>query len=204
MLLFSHNLKMINSPKWYAGEGACFSGCDICLLLFCCCAGVPWPSTSNHSTPSNAMDRSPLNVWVDIYTFLPLVWKLFALSVSVGKGCGKSIWTISGSSCIFGLWTWKRLVHLIRSLNFILQFYRCIASLLLAFCCFIGHQRQQSCCDIAAWYYGLGMAFLAIAAPALPGIFGVTSLFLRYFQQDFCILVNFVSFGSCLIIIVCL
>ncbi|XP_016510844.1 inositol phosphorylceramide glucuronosyltransferase 1 [Nicotiana tabacum] len=42
-----------------------------------------------------------------------------------------------------------------------------------------GHQRQQSCCDIAAWYYGLGMAFLAIAAPALPGIFGVTSLFLR-------------------------
>ncbi|KAK4371364.1 hypothetical protein RND71_010839 [Anisodus tanguticus] len=42
-----------------------------------------------------------------------------------------------------------------------------------------GHQRQQSCCDAAAWYYGLGMAFLAIAAPALPGIFGVTSLFLR-------------------------
>ncbi|PHT54391.1 hypothetical protein CQW23_08853 [Capsicum baccatum] len=42
-----------------------------------------------------------------------------------------------------------------------------------------GHQRQQSCCDNAAWYYGLGMAFLAIAAPALPGIFGVTSLSLR-------------------------
>lgn len=42
-----------------------------------------------------------------------------------------------------------------------------------------GHQRQQSCCDNAAWYYGLGMAFLAIAAPALPGVFGVTSLFLR-------------------------
>ncbi|CAN4106897.1 unnamed protein product [Withania somnifera] len=43
-----------------------------------------------------------------------------------------------------------------------------------------GRQRRQSCCDNAAWYYGLGMAFLAIAAPALPGIFGVTSLFLRF------------------------
>ncbi|KAJ8540326.1 hypothetical protein K7X08_030245 [Anisodus acutangulus] len=42
-----------------------------------------------------------------------------------------------------------------------------------------GHQRQQSCCDIAACYYGLGMAFLAILTPALPSIFGITALFLR-------------------------
>ncbi|KAK4353389.1 hypothetical protein RND71_028907 [Anisodus tanguticus] len=28
-----------------------------------------------------------------------------------------------------------------------------------------GHQRQQSCCDVAACYYGLGMAFLAILTP---------------------------------------
>ncbi|XP_009779488.1 inositol phosphorylceramide glucuronosyltransferase 1 [Nicotiana sylvestris] len=42
-----------------------------------------------------------------------------------------------------------------------------------------GHQVQQSCCDIAACYYGLGMASLAILAPALPSIFGITALFLR-------------------------
>ncbi|XP_022719025.1 inositol phosphorylceramide glucuronosyltransferase 1-like isoform X1 [Durio zibethinus] len=42
-----------------------------------------------------------------------------------------------------------------------------------------GHQRLASSCDIVTWYYGLGMAFLAIAAPALPCIFGITALFLR-------------------------
>ncbi|KAK1582886.1 hypothetical protein Q3G72_019255 [Acer saccharum] len=42
-----------------------------------------------------------------------------------------------------------------------------------------GHQRQASACDFATWYYGLGMAFLAVAAPSLPFLFGVTALFLR-------------------------
>ncbi|KAJ9180000.1 hypothetical protein P3X46_008309 [Hevea brasiliensis] len=42
-----------------------------------------------------------------------------------------------------------------------------------------GHLRQVSSCDFAIWYYGLGMAFLAIAAPALPCIFGITALFMR-------------------------
>ncbi|XWS58434.1 hypothetical protein CRYUN_Cryun08bG0033400 [Craigia yunnanensis] len=42
-----------------------------------------------------------------------------------------------------------------------------------------GHQRLSSSCDIVTWYYGLGMAFLAIAAPSLPFIFGITALFLR-------------------------
>ncbi|KAK6232906.1 hypothetical protein SCA6_002979 [Theobroma cacao] len=42
-----------------------------------------------------------------------------------------------------------------------------------------GHQRQASSCDIVTWYYGLGMAFLAIAAPSLPCIFGITALFVR-------------------------
>ncbi|KAI4350079.1 hypothetical protein L6164_010602 [Bauhinia variegata] len=42
-----------------------------------------------------------------------------------------------------------------------------------------GHQRKVSSCDVALWYYGLGMAFLAIAAPSLPCVFGVTALFLR-------------------------
>ncbi|KAI4301951.1 hypothetical protein L6164_035182 [Bauhinia variegata] len=42
-----------------------------------------------------------------------------------------------------------------------------------------GHQRLVSSCDVAPWYYGLGMAFLAIAAPSLPCLFGVTALFLR-------------------------
>ncbi|CAK7341203.1 unnamed protein product [Dovyalis caffra] len=41
-----------------------------------------------------------------------------------------------------------------------------------------GH-RQGSSCNVAAWYYGLGMASLAAAAPSLPCIFGVTALFLR-------------------------
>eukprot|EP00257_Ricinus_communis_P017946 XP_015576518.1 inositol phosphorylceramide glucuronosyltransferase 1 [Ricinus communis] len=42
-----------------------------------------------------------------------------------------------------------------------------------------GHQRQGSLCDVGTWYYGLGMAFLAIATPSLPCIFGITALFMR-------------------------
>ncbi|KAF9605645.1 hypothetical protein IFM89_017988 [Coptis chinensis] len=42
-----------------------------------------------------------------------------------------------------------------------------------------GHQRQVSACDFALWYYGLGMAFLAVAATLLPCIFGITALLLR-------------------------
>ncbi|PRQ41660.1 putative glucuronosyltransferase [Rosa chinensis] len=42
-----------------------------------------------------------------------------------------------------------------------------------------GHQRQVSLCDSASLYYGLGMAFLAVAAPSLPCLFGITALFLR-------------------------
>ncbi|CAI8615592.1 unnamed protein product [Vicia faba] len=41
------------------------------------------------------------------------------------------------------------------------------------------HQRQMSSCDVAMWYYGLGMALLAIGAPSLPCLFGITALFLR-------------------------
>ncbi|KAI9078442.1 hypothetical protein K1719_039661 [Acacia pycnantha] len=41
------------------------------------------------------------------------------------------------------------------------------------------HQRHIPSCDVVTWYYGLGMAFLAIAAPSLPCIFGITALFLR-------------------------
>ncbi|KAI8032548.1 Inositol phosphorylceramide glucuronosyltransferase 1 [Camellia lanceoleosa] len=42
-----------------------------------------------------------------------------------------------------------------------------------------GHQRQVSSCDIATCYYGLGMAFLAVATPSLPCFLGITALFLR-------------------------
>ncbi|KAL6142925.1 hypothetical protein ACLB2K_061200 [Fragaria x ananassa] len=42
-----------------------------------------------------------------------------------------------------------------------------------------GHQRQVSLCDSASLHYGLGMTFLAVAAPSLPCLFGVTALFLR-------------------------
>lgn len=41
------------------------------------------------------------------------------------------------------------------------------------------HQRQISSCDAATWFYGLGIAFLAIVAPSLPCLFGITALFLR-------------------------
>ncbi|CAH1420047.1 unnamed protein product [Lactuca virosa] len=41
-----------------------------------------------------------------------------------------------------------------------------------------GHQRVS--CDVAPWYYGSMMAFLAVAAPLAPGIFGITTLFLRF------------------------
>ncbi|KAL6989080.1 Inositol phosphorylceramide glucuronosyltransferase 1 [Sarracenia purpurea var. burkii] len=42
-----------------------------------------------------------------------------------------------------------------------------------------GHQRQVSSCDIATFYYALGMASLAVAAPSLPCFLGITALFLR-------------------------
>ncbi|XAR53579.1 Glucuronosyltransferase [Bertholletia excelsa] len=42
-----------------------------------------------------------------------------------------------------------------------------------------GHQRHASSCDAAACYYGLGMAFLAVAAPSLPCFLGITALFVR-------------------------
>uniref|UniRef100_A0A1D1YP29 Hexosyltransferase n=1 Tax=Anthurium amnicola TaxID=1678845 RepID=A0A1D1YP29_9ARAE len=42
-----------------------------------------------------------------------------------------------------------------------------------------GHQRHSSVCDVGTWFYGLGMAFLAIIGPSLPLIFGITALFAR-------------------------
>ncbi|CAL5343038.1 unnamed protein product [Camellia sinensis] len=42
-----------------------------------------------------------------------------------------------------------------------------------------GHQLQVSSYDVAICYYGLGMAFLAIAAPSLPCFLGITALFPR-------------------------
>ncbi|KAK2970402.1 hypothetical protein RJ640_016256 [Escallonia rubra] len=41
-----------------------------------------------------------------------------------------------------------------------------------------GHQKHVSC-DVATLYYGSGMAFLAVATPAIPCLFGITALFLR-------------------------
>ncbi|KAJ4833365.1 Inositol phosphorylceramide glucuronosyltransferase 1 [Turnera subulata] len=60
------------------------------------------------------------------------------------------------------------------------------------------HQRQGSSCDIAAWYYGLGMAFLAVAAPSLPCLFGITALFLRLglMVVGGLVLASFMSYAS--------
>lgn len=41
-----------------------------------------------------------------------------------------------------------------------------------------GHQRQVSC-DLAAWYYGLVLASLAVAVPSVPVLLGITALFAR-------------------------
>jgi hypothetical protein len=41
------------------------------------------------------------------------------------------------------------------------------------------HQRAGGSCDVTTLYYGLGMAFLAIAAVSLPYILGITALFTR-------------------------
>lgn len=46
----------------------------------------------------------------------------------------------------------------------------------------LGHVRQLSSCNVAACYYGLAMASLALAVPLLPCLLGVTALFLRYFR----------------------
>ncbi|KAL2227558.1 UNVERIFIED_CONTAM: Inositol phosphorylceramide glucuronosyltransferase 1 [Sesamum indicum] len=51
---------------------------------------------------------------------------------------------------------------------------------LLMFDMCLGHLREMSSCDVAACYYGLGMASLALAVPLLPCLLGVTALFLRY------------------------
>ncbi|KAG6434229.1 hypothetical protein SASPL_105852 [Salvia splendens] len=42
-----------------------------------------------------------------------------------------------------------------------------------------GHVRQLSSCDVSTWYYGLGMASLALAIPLLPCFLGITALFMR-------------------------
>ncbi|GMJ11246.1 monocation-induced [Ca2+]i increases 1, INOSITOL PHOSPHORYLCERAMIDE GLUCURONOSYLTRANSFERASE 1 [Hibiscus trionum] len=42
-----------------------------------------------------------------------------------------------------------------------------------------GYQRRASSCDIVTWYYGLGMAVLAVAVPSVPCIFGITALLWR-------------------------
>ncbi|WVY97842.1 hypothetical protein V8G54_029993 [Vigna mungo] len=61
-----------------------------------------------------------------------------------------------------------------------------------------GHQRQMSSCNAATWFYGLGMALLAIAAPCLPFIFGITALFLRLglMVVGGVILVSFMTYSS--------
>ncbi|MBA0803640.1 hypothetical protein Gohar_013830 [Gossypium harknessii] len=58
--------------------------------------------------------------------------------------------------------------------------------------------RQASSCDIVSWYYGLGMAFLAIVAPSLPCIFGIAALFLRLglMVVEGIILASFMTYAS--------
>lgn len=61
-----------------------------------------------------------------------------------------------------------------------------------------GHQRHNSSCDAAAFYFGVGMAVLAILIPSLPFIFGVTALFLRLAMMigGGFILVSFMTYAS--------
>lgn len=61
-----------------------------------------------------------------------------------------------------------------------------------------GHQRQASSCDIRAWFYWCGMAFLAIAAPSLPCLFGITALFVRlgFIVAGSIILASFMTYAA--------
>lgn len=61
-----------------------------------------------------------------------------------------------------------------------------------------GHQRQMPCSDCAAWYYGLGMAFLAIATPSLPCLLGITALFARLGLMVFggLVLASFMTYAA--------
>ncbi|XP_073002348.1 inositol phosphorylceramide glucuronosyltransferase 1-like isoform X2 [Typha latifolia] len=42
-----------------------------------------------------------------------------------------------------------------------------------------GHQLSTSNCNLKTWFYWIGMAFLALAAPLLPSLLGITALFAR-------------------------
>ncbi|KAM0034270.1 putative glucuronosyltransferase [Helianthus debilis subsp. tardiflorus] len=57
-----------------------------------------------------------------------------------------------------------------------------------------GHQRVS--CDVAPWYYGLGMAFLAVAAPLTPVIFGITALILSLMVAGGLVLASFMTYAS--------
>ncbi|KAG8380698.1 hypothetical protein BUALT_Bualt06G0043000 [Buddleja alternifolia] len=61
-----------------------------------------------------------------------------------------------------------------------------------------GHLRQMSSCDVAACYYGLGMASIALAVPLLPCLLGITALFLRLGSMVVggLILVSFMTYAS--------
>lgn len=70
--------------------------------------------------------------------------------------------------------------HVLHKVSY-LVIYVFIFNLHMVLICVAGHQRQALSSDFATWYYGLGMAFLAVAASSLPCLFGITALFLRYF-----------------------
>ncbi|GAA0170647.1 glycosyltransferase [Lithospermum erythrorhizon] len=61
-----------------------------------------------------------------------------------------------------------------------------------------GHIREVSCCDISRWHYGVGLGSVAVVAPALPCIFGVTALFLRLALMIFggLVLTSFMTYAS--------
>ncbi|XP_010413938.1 PREDICTED: inositol phosphorylceramide glucuronosyltransferase 1-like [Camelina sativa] len=61
-----------------------------------------------------------------------------------------------------------------------------------------GHQRGDASFDFTTCYYGLGMAFLAVAAISLPYILGVTALFLRLglMIAVAMVLVSFMTYAS--------
>ena len=73
------------------------------------------------------------------------------------------------STCIFKMhcFMWLLPISYCHSLNWLILI------------CISGHQRQGLSCDVVTCCYGLGMAFLAVAAPSLPCVLGITALFAR-------------------------
>lgn len=83
LLMFEIKLLVviITVLKWSTVKVACVFGWPFCFHLFCGCCGLPCTCTCSCPSASNAVDWVDPDVWVDIHTLLPIVWKLSTLDI---------------------------------------------------------------------------------------------------------------------------